>query len=513
MNRTAPLTRSRKVGLFLGPLLFLLIVWITPETPFLGKPAHHTLAVGTWMITWWITEAVALPVTALLPIVLFPLAGVMPIKEAAAPYANPIIFLFMGGFMLALALEKWKLHLRIALNIVRLTGTNANGIILGFMLATAALSMWISNTATTVMMLPIGVSVIEILRKRTPSSKNDQENDPENEDETVTKGTHYFSLTMMLGIAYAANIGGVATIIGTPPNTVLAGILNEKFNYTIDFARWLAIGLPLSLIMLGITYLFLVKLLYPNRLGNFEGAQQVIKDELAKLGKINKAERIVLVLFLTTAFCWIFKNSLNNLFPAWQLTDASIAMIASVALFVTPIDYKKGVFVLEWKDTERLPWGILILFGGGLSLASALSAVGIIGIIGDGIGVVGGSLNVSVIFLILVTLMLFMTEVMSNVALTAVLVPVVAGVAVGLNENPLWMTIPVTIAASCAFMLPMATPPNAIVFASGHIKVSQMVRVGVFLNIIAILLLILLANTALPYIFDIQRGVLPDWAK
>jgi len=500
LNNTTPLTRSRKVGLFLGPLLFLLIVWITPETPFLGKPAHHTLAVGTWMITWWITEAVALPVTALLPIVLFPLAGVMPIKEAAAPYANPIIFLFMGGFMLALALEKWKLHLRIALNIVRLTGTNANGIILGFMLATAALSMWISNTATTVMMLPIGISVIEILRKREPNSE-------------VTKGTRHFSLTMMLGIAYSANIGGIATIIGTPPNTVLAGILNEKFSYTIDFARWLAFGLPLSIIMLAITYFFLVKLLYPNRLGNFEGAQQVIKEELAKLGKINKAERIVLVLFLTTAFFWIFKNSLNKIFPAWQLTDATIAMVASVALFVTPIDYKKGVFVLEWKDTERLPWGILILFGGGLSLASALSTVGIIGIIGDGVGVVGGSLNVSVIFFILVALMLFMTEVMSNVALTAVLVPVVAGVAVGLNENPLWMTIPVTIASSCAFMLPMATPPNAIVFASGHIKVSQMVRVGVFLNIIAILLLVLVANTVLPYIFDIQRGVLPDWAK
>lgn len=373
MNNTAtPLTRSRKIGLFLGPLLFGLITLITPETPFLGVPAHHTLAIGAWMIVWWITEAVALPVTALLPIVLFPLAGVLPIKEAAAPYANPIIFLFMGGFMLALALEKWKLHLRIALNIVRLTGTNANGIILGFMLATAALSMWISNTATTVMMLPIGVSVIEILRNREP-------------DQAINKGTRHFSLAMMLGIAYAANIGGIATIIGTPPNTVLAGILNEKFGYTIDFAQWMAFGFPLMLVMLSITYLFLVKLLYPNRLGRFEGAQQVIKDELARLGKITKPERIVLALFVTTALFWIFKNTLNKTFPAWQLTDANIAMVATVALFVTPIDYKKGLFVLEWKDTERLPWGILILFGGGLSLATALSKVGIIGIIGDGV--------------------------------------------------------------------------------------------------------------------------------
>jgi sodium-dependent dicarboxylate transporter 2/3/5 len=239
----------------------------------------------------------------------------------------------------------------------------------------------------------------------------------------------------------------------------------------------------------------------------------VIKDELAKLGKISKPERIVLVLFLTTALAWIFKNALNNAFPSWKLTDATIAMLATVALFVTPVDYKNGTFVLEWKDTERLPWGILLLFGGGLSLATALSKVGIIGIIGDAVGVVGGSLNITMIFLILVALMLFMTEIMSNVALTAVLVPVVAGVAVGLNENPLWMTIPVTIASSCAFMLPMATPPNAIVFASGHIKVSQMVRVGVWLNLIAILLLVLLANTILPYIFDIQPGVLPDWAK
>lgn len=500
MDTTTSLYRSRQIGLFAGPLLFLLIIWVTPETPFLGVAAFHTLAVGAWMITWWVTEAVALPVTALLPIVLFPLTGVLPIKEAAASYANPIIFLFMGGFMLALALEKWKLHLRIALNIVRLTGTNANGIILGFMLATAALSMWISNTATTVMMLPIGVSVIEILRSR-------------ESDQNLNKGTRYFSLSMMLGIAYAANIGGIATIIGTPPNTVLAGVLNEKFGYTIDFARWLAFGFPLMLIMLGITYVFLVKVLYPNRLGNFEGAQQVIKDELAKLGKISKPERIVLALFLTTALAWIFKNTLNNIFPSWKLTDATIAMLATIALFVTPVDYKNGTFVLEWKDTEKLPWGILLLFGGGLSLATALSKVGIIGIVGDAMGVVGSSLNITMIFLILVALMLFMTEIMSNVALTAVLVPVVAGVAVGLNENPLWMTIPVTIASSCAFMLPMATPPNAIVFASGHIKVSQMVRVGVWLNLIAILLLVLLANTVLPYIFDIQRGVLPDWAK
>ncbi|WP_299452706.1 DASS family sodium-coupled anion symporter [uncultured Microscilla sp.] len=498
MNTAIPL--SRQLGLFAGPLLFLLIIWVTPETPFLGVPAFHALAVGTWMIVWWVTEAVALPVTALLPIVLFPLAGVLPIKEAAASYANPIIFLFMGGFMLALALEKWKLHLRIALNIVRLTGTNANGIILGFMLATAALSMWISNTATTVMMLPIGVSVIEILRSKAPN-------------QPLSKGTRYFSLSMMLGIAYAANIGGIATIIGTPPNTVLAGILNEKFGYTIDFARWLAFGFPLMLVLLGITYLFLVKILYPNRLGNFEGAQQVIKDELAKLGKVSKAERIVLALFLTTALAWIFKNALNNAFPAWKLTDATIAMVATVALFVTPVDYKKGVFVLEWKDTERLPWGILLLFGGGLSLATALSKVGIIGVIGDGVGVVSGSLSIPMIFLILIALMLFMTEIMSNVALTAVLVPVVAGIAVGLNENPLWMTIPVTIASSCAFMLPMATPPNAIVFASGHIKVSQMVKVGIWLNLIAVLLLALLANTVLPYVFDIQRGVLPVWAK
>lgn len=500
MDTTTSLSRSRQIGLFAGPLLFLLIAWLTPETPFLGVSAFHTLAIGTWMIVWWVTEAVALPVTALLPIVLFPLAGVLPIKEAAASYANPIIFLFMGGFMLALALEKWKLHLRIALNIVRLTGTNANGIILGFMLATAALSMWISNTATTVMMLPIGVSVIEILRSKEP-------------EEAMSKGSRYFSLSMMLGIAYAANIGGIATIIGTPPNTVLAGVLNEKFGYTIDFARWMAFGFPLMLVLLGITYFFLVKILYPNKLGSFEGAQQVIKDELAKLGKINKAERVVLVLFVATALCWIFKNALNKAFPSWQLNDSIIAIMATIALFVTPVDRKKGIFVLEWKDTERLPWGILLLFGGGLSLATALSKVGIIGIIGDGIGVVGGSLSITMIFLILITLMLFMTEIMSNVALTAVLVPVVAGVAVGLNENPLWMTIPVTIASSCAFMLPMATPPNAIVFASGHIKVSQMVRVGIWLNLIAILLLVLLANTVLPYIFDIQRGVLPAWAK
>jgi sodium-dependent dicarboxylate transporter 2/3/5 len=474
---------SKKIGLFLGPLLFAVLL-LLPAPAVLSSEAWRVIALAAFMLVWWVTEAVPLPVTAILPMTLLPMIGVMDMKTAAAPYASPIVFLFMGGFMIALAMERWGLHRRIALNIVRLTGTNANGIILGFMLATAALSMWISNTATTVMMLPIALSVIDLLTK--------------NRQEYPRQNIRFFALSMMLGIAYAANIGGTATIIGTPPNVVFAGFIRETYNMEVSFSSWMMIGLPFALIMLFATYLFIVKFLYRNGLGTFEGAASLIVEEVQKLGAMSRGERLTLWVFGLTAFSWIFRTTITKVLPGLSLSDAGIAMLATVALFIVPVDFKKGKYILDWEDTTKLPWGILLLFGGGLSLAAALYETGIIDLIGsqfEGLDRAG-----LLIILGLTAISLFLTEIMSNVALVAVFLPVVGGIAVGAGIDPLKVCIPVTLAASCAFMLPMSTPPNAIVFASGHLKVSEMVRTGFLLNILAIVLTALLATYMLEWV-------------
>jgi len=476
---------AKKIGLFLGPLVFLiLLAWPAPE--FFGTDAWKVIAIAAFMLCWWVTEAVPIPVTALLPMVALPTLGIMEMSKAAAPYANPVVFLFMGGFMIALAMERWALHRRIALSIVKLTGTNANGIILGFMLATAAMSMWISNTATTVMMLPIAISVIDLLTS--------------NKEDYPSRGIQNFALSLMLGIAYAANVGGTATIIGTPPNVVFAGYIRETYDYEVSFARWMVIGLPFALFLLAAIYLFIVRILHPNRLGRFEGAAELIDTELRGLGPMSKGEARTLGVFLATALLWIFRTQLAQLLPALNLSDAGIAMTAAILLFVIPVDFASGRYVLAWKDTEKLPWGILLLFGGGLSLANALAETGIIDLIGerfDGLRDAG-----FLVMLGLTAVSLFLTEIMSNVALVSIFLPVVGAVALGAGIDPLVVCIPVTLAASCAFMLPMSTPPNAIVFASGHLKVPQMVKAGVMLNLLAILLTALLAQFAVELIFE-----------
>ncbi len=394
----------------------------------------------------------------------------------------------MGGFVIAIAMEKWKLHLRIALNIVSLTGTNANGIIFGFMLATAFLSMWISNTATTVMMLPIALSIIQILTER---SKEETQLD--------AKKVKLFALSMMLAIAYAANIGGVATIIGTPPNTVFAGFM-EKQGIQIDFLQWMLLGVPFSAIMLMITFLMLTKLLYPNKLGNFSGAEQLIQNEKLKLGKISNSERKVLIVFVCTALAWITRQYINDLFPTLNLSDTGIAMLGAIALFVIPTKFSEGKFILGWEDMKKLPWGILILFGGGLSLANSMANTGIIDLIGNYISERNTWETIWVILAVTATV-LFMTELMSNVALITIFLPVIAGISVGLGENMLWFAIPATIASSCAFMLPMATPPNAIVFASNKIKISEMAKAGFWLNLISVGMLLLFSWTVVRWVF------------
>ena len=473
---------GKQIGLLLGPSFFIFLQFLTLDG--LSSQATTVIALAAWMICWWITEAVSISVTALLPLVVFPLFDIMSMNEVGANYGSSIVFLFFGGFVLALALEKVNLHKRIALTIIHKTGTTPNRVILGFMIATAFMSMWISNTASTVVMLPIALSVIQFLVKS---------------DGVFTKEERHFSLSVMLGIAFSANAGGIATVIGTPPNSVLIGLLENEYNMEISFLKWMIIGLPFSATMIGIIYLVLTRWMFPNKGIEFASSNALIAQKLSDLGPTSPQEKHVLRIFALTVFLWVFRTLINSFFPSLGLSDTMISVGCAIALFSIPHQFKKGVFILKWEDTSRLAWGILILFGGGLALAKGMSTTGIVALITDGIA--NANLNVLLTVSLLILLMLFMTELMSNVALVAVLAPVVAGIAIGLEIPILYLLIPVTMASSCAFMLPMATPPNAIVFASGYVKVAQMARVGIFINLIAVALLILMYRFAIPLVF------------
>ena len=474
---------QKKVGLILGPIFFL-ILYNFPSI-IINEEADKIIAVASWMVIWWITEAVSISVTALIPLVIFPLIKMMPIEDVAAAYGSKIVFLFFGGFVMALALEKVNLHKRIALNIVKITGSTPDRVILGFMIATAFLSMWISNTATTVVMLPIAMSVIHLLI---------------NDEDGFSANDKNFALSLMLAIAFAANVGGVATIIGTPPNTVVVGFMENEYGMNISFLDWMKIGLPFSIFMLGVIYLLIVKVIYPSHLSEIHNSRNIIQEEIDKLGGIKKIEVMVLIVFFITIMLWIFRTTINDYFSVISLSDTGISLLAAFTLFALPFHFGRGDFILEWQDTVQLPWGILILFGGGLALASGLSGSGVIDHIGNIVSSNQG-ISVFVISSLLVLVVLFMTELMSNVALVAVFAPVVAGIALGLDAEILHMLIPVAMASSCAFMLPMATPPNAIVFASGYIKVSEMAKAGVLLNLIAVLVILAFAKFVIPLVF------------
>ena len=474
---------AKLFGLILGPLMFLIILLIAP-TNVLNPEAWKVIAVAIWMIIWWITEAAPIPVTALLPIILFPLTGVFTIDEATAPYANKIIFLFMGGFMLGLGMERHNLHKRIALNLIKKTGTNPNGIILGFMLTTAFISMWISNTATTVMMLPIALSITQLLEI----------------NETSNKGKTRFALGLMLAIAYGANIGGTATIIGTPPNVAWVGFMSDMIGYEVTFAKYLTIGLPICVIMLAITYLIITRVMYPSKIKTLSESANIIDDQLQALGKISKPEKYVAIIFVMTALTWILRGSINSWLNTDLLNDSIIAMTGGTLMFITPLKLRENKFLMEWEYTSRLPWGILLLFGGGLTLAKAMEKSSIVEFVGESIAGTG-DMNLILLTLGLTAFMLFMTEIMSNVALAVIFVPVVIGISLSLEINPMYLTLPVTLAASYAFMMPISTPPNAIVFSSGMIKMKDMIRAGIVLNVIAIILLAILSQTLVPLIY------------
>jgi sodium-dependent dicarboxylate transporter 2/3/5 len=458
--------------------------------PFgLNAQAAKVVAVAVLMIIWWVSEALPLPVVALLPIVLHPLFKISTIEETTKAYSNPVIFLFMGGFLIGLAIEKWNLHKRIALNIVKRTGTSGDRIILGFIIATGFLSMWLSNTATTMMMFPIAMSVIIVMKKHEQPGTN----------------MFNFSLVLMLVIAYASNIGGMATIIGTPPNVAFIAFIEKKYNYTIQFVDWMLLCVPLVIVLLASLYFILVKLLYPSRIINSPEANSFINSEIQSLGKLTIAEKRVLVIFCATALLWISRDLLNQL-HLFKLDDNMIAIMGALALFATPsgsLEGKKIKMVLEWQDTSKMAWGILLLFGGGLAMAGSLEKAGIMDQIGQWLAGFSGNSGF-VLVLMTVVISIFLSEFTSNVAQVIVMAPVLAALADALHIDPLLLGIPMTLAASAAGMMPMGTPPNAIVFSSGFIGLKDMIKAGFVMNLISIIIITLFSWYVLPLVMSMS---------
>jgi sodium-dependent dicarboxylate transporter 2/3/5 len=485
-------TLRRRGGLAGGVVLCVALL-LLPAPAGLDAAAWRTAAVGSLMAVWWITEALPIAATALVPLVLFPPLGIADIDGAATPYANPLIFLFMGGFIIAQAMQTWRLHRRIALGIVRWVGVNPSSIVVGFILASAFLSMWVSNTATALMMLPIGLSIIDLTRDRLA--------------ERGEPMPPHFGVVLVLSIAYACNVGGMGTLIGTPPNALLAGFFSESYGVEVGFAQWMVVGLPLVAVALPLVYAVLTRV-YPIELETLPGGADIIDEEQAKLGAITTAETRVAVVFGATALLWMTRPLLSEVVPG--LSDAGIAIGAGLALFLIPAGTEDRA-LLGWADAEELPWGVLILFGGGLSLAAAISDTGLAEWMGQGVNALGGW-PILAVLVSTVALIVALTEITSNTATTAAFLPILGAVAVGLGENPFLLTVPAALGASCAFMLPVATPPNAIVYGSDLLTIPQMSRVGVWLNLLFVVVVTALAYTLLGVAFGVELGAVPSWA-
>ena len=477
------------------------------------KAQKACLAAAFLMACWWIGEAIPLAATSLLPIVLFPLLGVMDAAGACRPYANKVIFLFMGGFFIGEAMISWNLHERIALRITRAMGTSPRRIILGFMVAAAFLSMWISNTAATVMMTPMALAVI--MHSAKVGAKMDIP------DVNFTAGNYRFGVCLMLCIAYAASCGGIATLIGTPPNLVFAGALQVLFPKApqVDFFSWLIIGAPIGWAMVFIIWLGMTRIIYPPEIKEVPGGVELIDRQLKEIGPVNKGERGVAVILTIAAICWIFRSrkvvgtvtipGLNMLFP-W-IDDSTIAILASVALFLWPVDLGRGKFVLDWRSARKIPWGILLLFGGGLSLAAAVHSTGLDMWIGYILAGLKG-IPVLVIIFAVVTLGVWLSELTSNTATCTTLMPILASAAIVIGQDPRLLMIPAAIACSCAFLLPVATPPNAIVFGTGYIRLPQMIKAGIIFEITGMVLVTLLSYFLIGLAFAVHTGTVPQWA-
>lgn len=461
---------SKLSGLIAGPMAFLLILlFFRPEE--LSPAANAVLATTVWIGIWWVTEVIPIAATALLPIILFPLTEGLSVKATTAAYGHRYIFLYMGGFIIAIAIEKYNLHRRIALSVINAVGSKLSNIVLGFMIATAFLSMWISNTATAVMMLPIGMAIISTFRDHKLS--DNQEAD-------------HFGKALLLAIAYSASIGGLGTLIGTPPNLVLAGIFTEMYGTEITFLDWLKIGLPISLTLLVICWLFLTRSAFRITNRSFPGGMSEIKDQLRALGKPGKEEKRILVVFVLTAVAWISRSYLITPYLP-GVDDTVIALTGAMVLFLLPSG-QDGQPLMNWEDAVKLPWGIIILFGGGMAIAQGFQTSGLAAYIGNQLTVLDGFPTWAVIFIIVLS-MNFLTEITSNLATTAMILPILAPMASSFGLHPLILMVPATLAASCAFMLPVATPPNAVVFGADLLRIPDMMRAGFWLNLLSVVLI------------------------
>lgn len=470
------------VGLFLGPLLALFM--LATDTPDgLTEQGWTTAAVGILMAVWWATEAVPIAITALLPLVVFPLSGIASIQDTAAPYSNKVIYLFLGGFIVAFAMQRWNLHRRIALSLLQHAGGNGRSLVGGFMLSGALISMWVMNTSTTMMLLPIAVSIIAVIHKTVGSLD--------------AKAREDFQFSLLLGVAYGATIGGMATLVGTAPNAMLAAFMSEHYATEIDFSRWMMVGLPLSGIMLPLAWLALTRWVFTVDFKTSDEGRAALRKMKDDMGRITVPEIRIAIVFVLMASTWIFRPLLAKLPGLSALDDSGIAMAGAIALFLIPSGDKKDPLLLRWKYAEQLPWGVLILFGGGLTLAGAVSRTGLAEWMGGNLQAVG-TWPLWMLVILVVTMIIFLTELTSNIATTATFLPVVAAIAIESGLDPLLLAVPVTLAASCAFMLPVATPPNAIVFGSGMLTIPKMMRAGMALNIIGIILVSLVALFVAP---------------
>ncbi len=476
----------KALGLWLGPLVGLIMIGTAADQSVMSAIAWRVAGIALWMAIWWATEAIPVAATAFIPLVTFDLLGISTIKATAASYAHPTIYLFLGAFVLALAVEKWSLHRRIALWVILRAGTNPSRLIFGFMIAAAALSMWITNTSTAMMLLPIAASVAVLVAERADTASVSSKRD--------------FQTALMLSLAYATTLGGMATLIGTPPNVFLAGFMEERYGVLIGFFDWLMIGLPLTLCLLPLGWWVLTKVVYRVATSDGQATQDALAEMQRSLGSLTVQERRVGVIFLAVVLLWMTRSYLDDLVVLQGLSDAGIAMTAALLLFIVPSGASNGGSLIQWEDLVKLPWSVLILFGGGLSLAAQVSSSGLAGWLGENLSPL---VSTGLFFLVLAAagLVVFLTELTSNLATTATFLPVIAAIATQSGIEPLVLCVPITLAASCAFMLPVATPPNAIVYASGMLTVPDMVRAGFFMNLIAMAILTVVAMFLVPAVF------------
>ncbi|MFQ6104849.1 MAG: SLC13 family permease [Candidatus Glassbacteria bacterium] len=501
-------TRGQNIGLILGVILFLITLTAVEIDPQ-KETVHRMASVAVLMAVWWLTDAIPLSVTALLPLVFFPLFKIMPGFETAPLYINSTIFLFIGGFIIALAMERWNLHRRIALKIILWLGRSRKALVLGFMAATAFLSMWISNTATTMMMVPIGIAIISKMEESDSDDKG--------------SGDRNLALCLMLGIAYAASIGGIGTLIGTPPNLAFSRIFAISFPGApeISFSQWFIMATPISVTFLILTWFVLTYLIYPLRGSEtIEGTS--VKEEYERLGPASYEEKAVFIVFVATALLWLSRQDivLGSLrIPGWSsilslegsVDDGTVAIAMAVLLFIVPSRRSDTGMLMDWKTALKLPWGIVLLFGGGFALAGGMSSSGLSYWIGKKFAV-AGDLQPFLIVLLVCLVITFLTEFTSNTATAQMILPILATISISLRLNPLYLMIPATISSSCAFMMPVATPPNAIIFGSGRVKISEMARAGVFLNLLGALLITSAMYLIIMRVFDIHLGKIPHWA-